>query len=826
MAFVAEEGLLAGETAVRLRSGRRILSEQLGDKTVGLFAQVDGWRLHVDGRTRIPDCIVAGSRGRYPCGDAQTAQPFLSTIALLMDSSLFDPALSELYESGSAEDEVGVIIRMDKGLDPPAIVRVVSAFDDIFTARVRRGDIVILRQSPGVVSVKATTAVLVPKFLEAEEEDEADAGTLEEDVEGDPEGDPEWNVEEEPAELEDAERQADEPPVQPIVEEATLPSLPEDGTGVVVGICDWGFDFTHPNFRNADGTTRMLCLWDQRGFGDPTAPAPYNYGRLLAREAINAALATSDPCATLGYHPADGDPTDTGAHGTHVGDILAGNRREPGSEVGLASGADIVFVHLAAPRLGELGNLGDSVGLLEGLDFCRRQAAGRPCVLHLSAGKTGGEKRGQSPLERAVDTMLKEPGIVLVQSVGNYASSAMHTQARVGPDQRYVLNWVIPAGDRTANELEIWYSGEDVFNLALIAPGGREWSLKIDHRVRLENEGVHWGNFYHRTREPNSGLNHIAIYLYPAAPSGMWRVALHGLDIVDGRLHAWIERDASRRYQSHFLRSQASPRFTTNTICNCFRAIAVGAHDATQRQRPATPFSSRGPTADGRQKPEISAPGYRIRAARSMPRNGWSGNESRLCVKSGTSMAAPWVSGTVALMMQAAGRPLNVHEIRRALVGTADPHPGPSGRSSTKLGYGYLNTAAAVAAARQFARPHQAGSGGPVLSTQTEEAGWGSVWAEDTAAMTELDPTPDIERESDEDARIATTVETDESCGCAGGRDSSAPASPEQFEVEDEGEDESEWLETSEPADVIEAPFQWEDVRDALEFFEEHEEPA
>jgi subtilisin family serine protease len=771
-----------------------------------------------------------------------------------MESVPFEPALVELYESGSADDEVGVIIRMEKGLDPPPIARVVASFDDIFTARIRRGDIAILRKTPGVVSVKATTAVSVPRpfddvgdeAVEPEEEgvdeefDEdfltetidteiVDAEEFETDAADTPTFDTEGAFDTEAAfDTEgafDTEAGDTEAGGVPMVEGAAVPSIPEDGTGVVVGICDWGFDFTHPNFRNADGTTRLLCLWDQRGFGDPRAPAPYNYGRVLTREAINAALATSDPCATIAYHAASADPTDTGAHGTHVADIVAGNRREPGSEVGLASGADIVFVHLAAPHLGELGNLGDSVGLLEGLDFCRRQAAGRPCVLHLSAGKTGGEKRGQSPLERAVDTMLGQPGLVLVQSVGNYAATAMHTHARVGPDQRYVLNWIIPAEDRTPNELEIWYSGEDVFGVTLIAPNGREWSLKIDHRVRLEEEGIHWGNFYHRLHEPNSGLNHIAIYLYPAAPSGMWRVALHGLDIVDGRLHAWIERDASRRYQSHFLRSQASPRFTTNTICNCFRAIAVGAHDATQRERPAARFSSRGPTADGRQKPEISAPGYMIRAARSMPRNGWRGNESRLCVKSGTSMAAPWVSGTVALMMQAAGRLLNVHEIRRALIGTADPHPGPSGRSSTKLGYGYLNTAAAVAAARRFARPDQARPTGPLISTQTEEAGWMPVWAED-AAVTEVDTTTGMEPESDENVRIATTVETDESRGSAGLGDSSAPASSEQFEAEDEDEDESEWLETSEPADLVEAPFQWEDVRDALEFFEEREEPA
>jgi hypothetical protein len=67
-------------------------------------------------------------------------------------------------------------------------------------------------------------------------------------------------------------------------------------------------------------------------------------------------------------------------------------------------------------------------------------------------------------------------------------------------------------------------------------------------------------------------------------------------------------------------------------------------------------------------------------------------------------MAAPWVSGTVALMFAAAGRKLTIHEVRRALIGNADPHGGPAGRTSTQLGYGYLNTAAAVAAARRIGR--------------------------------------------------------------------------------------------------------------------------
>ena len=367
------------------------------------------------------------------------------------------------------------------------------------------------------------------------------------------------------------------------------------------------------------------------------------------------------------------------------------------------------------------------------------------------------------------------------------------------------------------------------------------------------------------------------VYLYTAAPSGRWRVMLRGRDVVDGRLHAWIERDASGRYQSRFPRAQATSRYTTNTICNCFRAIAVGAYDGTRTDRPPTRFTSRGPTADGRQKPEIAAPGYRILAARSMPRNGWQAGERRLCVKSGTSMAAPWVSGTVALMLAAAGRPLSIHEIRRALIGASDPHPGPSGRSSTQLGYGYLNTAAAVAAARRLgqmpapALPAQVAARAPLAPVredlELEPGGWAPLWVEDAAEVAERDEVPAEEPAVEDAPELVAPIElsaiaSPEDCGC-GGRKVRAPAEDcgcgggaKPTPVEDCGcgggrtETEVEadaWLDADEDVDTadvfaeaeldegethrpfgawdgsIETPFEWEDVREALATLETDE---
>jgi hypothetical protein len=589
-----------------------------------------------------------------------------------------DPALQELYESGPEDEVVSVILRLAEGADAPEGVQIVSRFGPIATARLARARIPATWASDRVESVKAPRPIHEPRLHAPPARLRGPRGAggeaTGEDVEG------------------------GAAPPSPV----THPPYAEDGAGVVVGVCDWGLDFTHPNFRNADGTTRVRALWDQRRGADPASPQPYGYGRLLTREAIDAALATSDPFGAAGYDPRDADPTGAGSHGTAVTDIVAGNRRQPGSEVGLAGGAEIVFVHLAAQRLRPLENLGDSVTLLEGIDFCRRQAEDRPCVLHLSAGKMAGPHCGCTLVERAIDAMLSErDGIFFGQSAGNYATSATHTHGRLGPDQRQVLHWLVPVEDRTPNELEVWYSGEDRFDVRLTSPEGHEFIAALGSRARVTDGRVDWGVLYHRRREPNSGLNHVDIVLRPSAPAGDWRLELHGREVVDGRFHSWIERDVGSRYQSRFPRWQATSRFTTNTICNSFRAVAVGAYDGTRRGRPPAPFSSRGPTVDGRQKPELAAPGKRIRAARSTPRDDAQGDRW-FCVKSGTSLAAPFVSGTAALVFQAAGRLLGIHETRRILMGTVDPAPAaPGRRSSTALGYGYLNTAAAVAAARR-----------------------------------------------------------------------------------------------------------------------------
>src|SRR5882724_7666686 len=167
-----------------------------------------------------------------------------------------DPALRELYESTAPGEEVRVIIRLADGAQPPSGVRVVARFGPtIITARLPAENIVEVWEDESVASIKAPRAVWCP----SSPHDEAELAFADSN---------ERNPEDAPEE-------------ESLAGEASSAArpVPEDGSGVVFGICDWGFDFTHPNFRNADGTTRLLVLWDQRGEGDPSAPAPYGYGK-------------------------------------------------------------------------------------------------------------------------------------------------------------------------------------------------------------------------------------------------------------------------------------------------------------------------------------------------------------------------------------------------------------------------------------------------------------------------------------------------------------------------------------------------------------------
>jgi hypothetical protein len=561
-----------------------------------------------------------------------------------------DPALRRLVESGDGEDEVAVMVRLAEPSTPlPADVRVVSAFDDIVTVRLPRSGVEALHDLQPVRSVKAAKRYR-PELVRV------DAEAVE-------------------ATDDDLRRPA---------------GLDATGRGVLVGVVDWGLDFRHPAFLGPDGRTRLEALWDQAAADDPARPNRFGYGRIHFRQAIDAALARDDPFAALGHDPAAWD-VGGGAHGTATASVAVGSAW-PGGVEGVAPGAALAFVSLVGG-----GPLGHSVSIGEAVDFIRELAGERPWVVNMSLGRHGGPHDGSTLLEQLLDNAVDAPGGMVVNSAGNYWSSDVHTTARLATGEVMRIPLRVAEAIRDVHEIDVWYRGVDRLAVGLVAPDGSATALarpESDVRLTLGDRQV--ARVQHRADDPNNGRNQAVVRIEPDAPPGVWQVVLAGADVVDGRFHAWIEREALNPHtQARFAGEDAVETTTTGTICNGLRNLAVGAYDHHRPGWPLTRFSSSGDTVDGRAKPNLLAPGERVLVARSRP-PGVGADDAPLSTRmSGTSMAAPAVTGTLACLMELTGR-VPASRLRLALLESARPYEG---EETVRAGNGYLDVAAAVAAA-------------------------------------------------------------------------------------------------------------------------------
>lgn len=568
-----------------------------------------------------------------------------------------DPALQELLLAELDPDEiVEALVRLtDENVIPDKLTPI-SQFGDIISCRIRRSDILDIYNSEFTKSMKAARFVAYNRNFESNNS-------------------------------------------SAIFPHEQSNSSVSRGNNTIVAVLDWGIDFAHPNFRNSDGSTRFIAIWDQ-SFRDETGLAPYGYGRLFKREQINQALQSKTPYKCLNYHPGKSDSLGIGTHGTHVMDIAAGNGKI--GNKGVASEADLIFVHLASRGTSGTGNLGDSVRILEGIDAVKTIAGNQSLVINMSIGRHGGPHDGKTLVEQGIDNFLESRNNTMIcQSTGNYYKENAHHSGIVRPGKIKTFSFLIQRADRTLNEMEIWYHGNDQFRIELINnKSGQSFKCPINSRQNIILNGKKIGRIYHRDSEPNNGKNHINLFLYKNAPSGRWTVKLKGEKVSDGRYHAWIERDGScKNCQSRFDPSFADASSTTGTIANGFNSIVCGAFDATLRSFAMAPFSSKGPTLDGRSKPDIVASGRYISAARSTPASSEVPRPSTTRM-SGTSMASPRVAGATALVLEQLPPNTPFWQIRNIIIGTANP---VKTREPSRVGAGKLNIPAAVNTAKRLA---------------------------------------------------------------------------------------------------------------------------
>lgn len=467
-----------------------------------------------------------------------------------------------------------------------------------------------------------------------------------------------------------------------------------DGTGVIVGIVDSGFDFTLADFRHPDGKTRVAYLWDQSltPQAGEASPAEFGIGVEYDRAKIDQALASADPFTLVRHH------LEPRSHGTHVAGIAAGNGRSAdanfpaGRFVGVAPGSTIIFVQHS--RSGG-GNFTDSVNLARAVSYIYQRAdqLGMPCVINMSLGTNGGSHDGESLVERGIDGLLQSRGRAFVKSAGNMHTTRCHASGRVANGSTRRIAWEVREGDMAQKEIELWYKSRDRLRVRVATPSGKATPWVAPGEVFSQSDDG---------ANPSLTIEHVRFHtlngdalvyielvgLSQALPHGNWIIEIEGVECVDGRFDAWIERDDYN--PSQFFGIDFDPVRTLSLPGTLFRGITVANYDHSANPPVVSGSSGRGPTRDGRMKPEIAAPGTRIVASCSLGGRTVDGELVPVRVsKSGTSMAAPHVAGAIALLLQKDPR-LTAAQIRGLLIAAADRPPNISDFNND-FGFGRLN---------------------------------------------------------------------------------------------------------------------------------------
>ena len=498
-----------------------------------------------------------------------------------------------------------------------------------------------------------------------------------------------------------------------------------DGSGVIVGIIDTGCDFKLSNFRKVNKKTRLLSLWDQNGKIGPgkNRPNNYTYGVEYTENQLNTILNNNVSYKSLGYDIKEG------AHGTYVMDIAAGNSKD-GRYKGVAPGASLIFVHLGKPGPDtvdkELKTLGSSNYLYDAVSYIFDKAntadtgEKMPVVINISLGASGGAHDGNSLVETRFDELLKISGRAIVIAAGNDYLKQLHTSGKVSPNKETNIYWTIhqiekPEPSQMRQELEIWYPKGTSLNVEIIDPNQVNYGICHlgDSPKSSDTDEVPLVLVKHLAPELelSKTMNHIDILVDNGKSnfvSGEWTVRLTQDDVqtvqnLDVEFQAWIERNgqedkdrSSKRIGSEFSKD-IKKESTLNGLANAALPIVVGSCTINEETNSfdASYFTSAGPTFNKKnnnkiKKPELCAPGENIFSAEALTDGRFS--------YTGTSVAAPHVTGAIALIFQRAkllspnSNFLTITQIRNILINSADPHTtGGELQHDYQLGFGRVN---------------------------------------------------------------------------------------------------------------------------------------
>lgn len=470
--------------------------------------------------------------------------------------------------------------------------------------------------------------------------------------------------------------------------------IPGLGRGALIGFIDSGFDLTHPCFCDAAGRTRVVAAWDQMNLGGASGAPPegFDYGVEYRREAIDGYLSEGQTLVVKNHPWA-------GWHGTQVAGVAAGGAA-PGSDCqGVAPEAELVFVTYRNDT-----PIGGSAFVIDAIGYILKQARAlrKPAVINLSQGDNLGAHDGSSLLEKAIDLYAEREGVLVVNSAGNEREGRRHARGRVAAGADYHLPFELKEEASRVidgDTIDLWYYPEDRFAAALRAPTG----LQSEFVTPDAEKFIFFGDgavayISSETGNPGNGHNRINVIFEKGSGwrPGRWELILRGVEVERGDFDAWADRPDAVT----LIAFEGHTDECTVTIPGTARNIITTSGFMTRAERglpegDLAPLTGLGPTRDGRLKPDLTAPGFSVTTPAT--RRAADGGAGTYTAASGTSVAAPHVTGVIALLLAHDGS-LTAEGVRRALLSAARADSFTGAVPNQSWGRGKLDARAAYEA--------------------------------------------------------------------------------------------------------------------------------